>query len=677
MKKYLSTNFIVNTSIIALYLFSGATLTAQVPFQCDGTMYVNTEENGLYEIAFDADSDTVMLNFLFEMDTGYDILEIGYNSKDNLIYGLARSGYEYALCRIDKTGNVEILKDLPFDSLTQLYIFAADVSPNGSSIFFIVTPRTGYDQLLMSVELLSGNYEVSTVPITTTVGDYYIRMSDFAFSPIDYKLYGFEDQSAWMSQPNPFSERLVVIDTLSGLVDNTLFDQPSLTGFYFGAMFDPFGVMYGVFGISQISTWYVKLSTTDGEVEHVNPAQYINWVPNHRGFSDACSCPYTLIMEHEITPDASFACSELEFVFKVTNLTRDVQQGIVFSDTLPAGFVFKEVESNPFGGLVSGLNTRILTIAGMELPRGTDSLVFKVYVEEGVAGDFLNQGFLSNLALGNLNIAGNTIKSDFKPTLVKQDPTPFKIEPLNIDLAENTFELCPDSFILLTTIPLQNGLSFQWSTGAEVNNLEVAESGTYSVTVTGGCERDSAEFVVIDSPLFVDLGIDTASQFGDLIEISPEYQFLSPITSYQWEINSPNELDCSQCPENSFELKGDAVVSLIVENESGCSASSSFSIEAIRQVYAPNAISPNDDGLNDAFILFSKYDLPIKKFVIFDRWGGLVYDAEKLTTNSAIMAWQGLHNDERTTSGTYTWVAEVEFPDGIAIQYSGGVTVLY
>jgi len=43
-------------------------------------------------------------------------------------------------------------------------------------------------------------------------------------------------------------------------------------------------------------------------------------------------------------------------------------------------------------------------------------------------------------------------------------------------------------------------------------------------------------------------------------------------------------------------------------------------------IWAPNAFTPNDDGLNDEFCLYSSYGKALR-YEIYDRWGNLVHIA--------------------------------------------------
>ena len=59
------------------------------------------------------------------------------------------------------------------------------------------------------------------------------------------------------------------------------------------------------------------------------------------------------------------------------------------------------------------------------------------------------------------------------------------------------------------------------------------------------------------------------------------------------------------------------------------------------KIYIPNSFSPNDDGINDNFTIFSNKDLEINYLRIFDRWGNLVFEQKESLTNYDFQGWNG------------------------------------
>ncbi len=82
------------------------------------------------------------------------------------------------------------------------------------------------------------------------------------------------------------------------------------------------------------------------------------------------------------------------------------------------------------------------------------------------------------------------------------------------------------------------------------------------------------------------------------------------------------------------------------------------------QVYIPNAFSPNDDGLNDRFQVFKKQatDAKVNRYLIFNRWGELIFESKRFEFNSNINWWNREYKGQRVPTGVY--VIEQPLPNG-------------
>ncbi|MCK5337872.1 MAG: gliding motility-associated C-terminal domain-containing protein, partial [Bacteroidales bacterium] len=68
-------------------------------------------------------------------------------------------------------------------------------------------------------------------------------------------------------------------------------------------------------------------------------------------------------------------------------------------------------------------------------------------------------------------------------------------------------------------------------------------------------------------------------------------------------------------------------------------------------IAAPNAFTPNTDGLNDVFILKAE-NISNFKMYIYDRWGTLIYESSGLEEG-----WNGDYKGSPAPVGTYAWLA--------------------
>jgi gliding motility-associated-like protein len=78
-------------------------------------------------------------------------------------------------------------------------------------------------------------------------------------------------------------------------------------------------------------------------------------------------------------------------------------------------------------------------------------------------------------------------------------------------------------------------------------------------------------------------------------------------------------------------------------------------------VFIPQAFSPNNDGINDSFVIPGIEGFPNNKIVIFNRWGGKMY--EGVGYNNRTVVWDGTSPDGlyggMAPSGTYFYILEL------------------
>ncbi|NET39418.1 MAG: gliding motility-associated C-terminal domain-containing protein, partial [Cyanothece sp. SIO1E1] len=95
------------------------------------------------------------------------------------------------------------------------------------------------------------------------------------------------------------------------------------------------------------------------------------------------------------------------------------------------------------------------------------------------------------------------------------------------------------------------------------------------------------------------------------------------------------------------------------------------------QYFAPNAFSPNGDGINDRLEFFFKSDYEYTgELNIFDRWGNLVYTAQNVNFNNPI-DWDGTYRGKALNSGVLVWVFRyISAKDNKTRMLSGDITLI-
>ena len=95
-------------------------------------------------------------------------------------------------------------------------------------------------------------------------------------------------------------------------------------------------------------------------------------------------------------------------------------------------------------------------------------------------------------------------------------------------------------------------------------------------------------------------------------------------------------------------------------------------------IYIPNAFSPNDDGYNDKFQVFKNHEInaQVNQYLIFNRWGDLVFEAKNFDINSNSNWWNGEFRGKKVNAGIYVYYIEIEFEDGDLKKYMGDLTIV-
>ena len=129
-------------------------------------------------------------------------------------------------------------------------------------------------------------------------------------------------------------------------------------------------------------------------------------------------------------------------------------------------------------------------------------------------------------------------------------------------------------------------------------------------------------------------------------------------------------------PSHTYYLPGTYPVMLIVSNAEGCrdTVIHNIIINDNFEFYAPNSITPNEDGYNDIFLpVGTGWDLDTYELMIFDRWGNMCF-----TTKDPKLGWDGRANGGSESAASDVFVFKVELKDlnGSLHKYIGHVTLV-
>lgn len=118
---------------------------------------------------------------------------------------------------------------------------------------------------------------------------------------------------------------------------------------------------------------------------------------------------------------------------------------------------------------------------------------------------------------------------------------------------------------------------------------------------------------------------------------------------------------------------------VVALNQNGCSDNDELTlyVKKDRGVYIPSAFSPNDDLINDKFRIYAGAQVAkVRSFLVFDRWGEVVYEYYDFDPNDPAYGWDGRLREKPMNAAVFAYFAEIEFKDGYVELYKGDVTLV-
>jgi gliding motility-associated-like protein len=121
-----------------------------------------------------------------------------------------------------------------------------------------------------------------------------------------------------------------------------------------------------------------------------------------------------------------------------------------------------------------------------------------------------------------------------------------------------------------------------------------------------------------------------------------------------------------------FNYDRDVEFIIKVRNVSGCPTFDTLLIRVFEEadIRVPTAFTPNGDGHNDYLDYFLIGIEKFKKFLVFNRWGQLLFE-----TTDPKQRWDGTFKGKKQPVETYVWLAEGDNSKGITI-FRRGQTIL-
>lgn len=225
--------------------------------------------------------------------------------------------------------------------------------------------------------------------------------------------------------------------------------------------------------------------------------------------------------------------------------------------------------------------------------------------------------------------------------------------------------LCPGTNIILEAD--HNGTDLLWEDNTTALSREITQPGTYFAQVRlGQCMNYDTVRITTTTTNFISLGPDTVICSDKPLRVSAG----TADYIYSWSTGESNaEITVSSSGEYGLTVF-----------DGNCFFRDTINVVARQCTYftffAPNAFSPNGDGVNDLFTILFPPGVTIQQYVleVYDRYGNLIFSSP-----DHLAGWDGTRSGQSLTAGVYVYRVSVDYTDdnGSGTLESGGdVTII-
>lgn len=299
------------------------------------------------------------------------------------------------------------------------------------------------------------------------------------------------------------------------------------------------------------------------------------------------------------------------------------------------------------------------------------------YNWNGIPGTNNSTTQATGLCAGTFNLVvtdANGCQEDTLSWVVNQPPQ-ISISSVVV-VNETCFGLCDGSI----SINAPNGVLFSIDGGTsfQPNGMFVGLCvGNYSIVVRDINDCSTTSTATITGPPPVNASFIASPQpttiFNTVIQFTNQS---SGAIAYLWDFAG---IGNSVLVDPSFEFPDDTSgtypVCLLATNANACV--DTFCLNVVINeafvLYAPNAFSPDGNGLNEVFFVYGN-DIDPNAFTlqIFNRWGELIF-----TSNSLDDGWDGTHKGLKVKNDVYVWKVKTKsVSTGKRFEKIGSVTLI-
>lgn len=213
----------------------------------------------------------------------------------------------------------------------------------------------------------------------------------------------------------------------------------------------------------------------------------------------------------------------------------------------------------------------------------------------------------------------------------------------------------------------------------QISFFDELSIGSYTIKVTDseGCFFVDTIEINPASLFSLDLGSDLNVKLGDSVQLNPMFNPSHPADSLRWIAPGLLPANAGMNPYiTPFETQ---FILLHAFDENGCIAIDTIQVfvQNVRPSFIPTAFSPNGDGENDFFTIYTGTDVKeILTLRVFSRWGNMVFEKNNFHPNNPDISWNGQLNGQPLNSGVYVYYVELLYQDNWVEVVKGEVMLM-
>ncbi len=281
----------------------------------------------------------------------------------------------------------------------------------------------------------------------------------------------------------------------------------------------------------------------------------------------------------------------------------------------------------------------------------------------------------SNLSVGNYNVSVTDANNcTVTASYTIDEPSLMSAQPSAVDVSCFGFD---DGSVLANVSGGTGSYSYSWGHDSSYvsSNPTDLQAGLYAFTATdqNGCVV--TESITVQEPLQIMTWLPDTHwvNLGQSVMLDLEF---APFGTYAFDWSPQQGLICSgaiiDCEDPAAQPPSNTEFMVLLLDQNGCEAydTTLVIVNPAPTIFIPNAFSPNDDGRNDFFQIYSKGATKML-MEVYNRWGEKVFETTDIEGK-----WDGTFNGKTVDPGVYVYSVYLEYLGAQSISRAGSVTLL-